>query len=69
MNEYQKAKQQQFDDNAKLIEACKLLGFEATYLCGLYTIRNQDGKFIGKMTASDWLFHFRDAIAQTKERS
>ena len=66
MDEYQKAKAKQMADNFQFIEAIKLLGLEATYFCGEYTVKN-NGKFIGKMTAEHWLAHFKEAIAQNKQ--
>lgn len=65
MEEYTKAKAQQLEDNAKFIEAAKLLGLEATYFSGSYTVK-LDGKFLGQDTASGWLNTFRDAMTQAK---
>lgn len=65
MEEYQKAKLQQLEDNAKFIEAAKLLGMEASYFCGLYTLR-LDGKLLGQDTAAGWLKCFRDSAGQAK---
>lgn len=66
MEEYQKAKLQQLEDNAKFIAAAKLMGMEATYFCGRYTLK-LDGKFLGQDTAAGWLKAFRDSNQVKKE--
>lgn len=65
MDEYAKAKAQQLEDNVKFIEASKLLGLEASYFAGSYTVR-LNGKSLGQNTASGWLNAFRDAMSQSK---
>lgn len=54
-----------FTENGKLITACKLLGLEATYFAGMYTLRHK-GEYIGQMTAEAWLDHMRDALISVK---
>lgn len=65
MNDYVNANHKRLSDNVKLIEACKLLGLEATYFSGMYTLRHK-GEYIGQMTAEAWLDHMRDALISTK---
>ncbi len=67
MEEYAKAKAQQSDDNAKFIEAIKILGWQASYFCGQYTVRDQNGKFVDKLTASEWLEVFAAGLEQYKQ--
>lgn len=47
--------------NAKFIEVVKLLGLEATYFTGMYTVR-LNGKIIGHMTAEAWIDHLRNCM-------
>ena len=65
MNDYAKAKAQQLEDNAKFIEAAKLLGLETNYFAGIYTCR-LNGEYLGHDTAEGWLNTFGDALNQVK---
>lgn len=65
MDEYAKAKAQQLEDNAKFVEAAKLLGLEATYFSGSYTVK-LNGKYLGQDTAAGWLNAFRDAMTHSR---
>lgn len=51
--------------NAKFIEVAKLLGMEASYFSGLYTVR-LNGQYIGQMSAEAWLDHLRNCMAVAK---
>jgi hypothetical protein len=44
--------------NAKIVEIARLMGFEANYRSGLYTLRH-NGEYLGQMSAEAWLDHFR----------
>lgn len=65
MEEYAKAKAKQLADNAKFLEAAKILGFECNYFAGMYTCKDK-GKFIGRHSAEEWLDIFNEAVDQIK---
>lgn len=51
-------------NNTKLIEITRLLGMEANYRSGMYTLRH-NGQYIGQMSADAWLDHFRNCAAKS----
>lgn len=51
------------EDNTKVVEITRLLGIEATYFCGMYTLR-LNGECLGRMSAEAWLDHFRHCAAK-----
>lgn len=62
MDEYLKGIQAKTNNNARFIEIVKLLGLEATYFAGMYTVRTEKGEYIGQMTAEAWLDHLRNCM-------
>lgn len=37
------------------VEVVRALNLEATYFCGMLTVRSRAGRFLGRKSAEDWM--------------